>query len=345
VLDGPSAGRPTMTNRIKGVCVLGNLNIDLIIRNVPRLPVWGQEIAGLEHVAVSSGQAGYLALALSKLGIVTYVIGTVGSDAFGDQIMGDLKAYGVDATAVEVVQDGQTGITVALVRPDGERAFVSDFACLRALDEALVLRHWGQVEVADILCLVGMFCLPGLTLPAANNLLAKARGIGKATMLDTGWDPGDWPTETLSGIRQMLQHVTLFMPNEDEARVLSGGMAPEQAAAHLQALGPEIVVVKCGSRGSVAQIGSKSLTMPALPTTVFDAVGAGDIFDSGFLLGYISGWPPETCMAFGNAAASVYIGRARGRYPGLADVIAASKWYDATILESGKRVSTLTRGE
>jgi len=40
------------------ICIIGNLNVDLIIRNVPQLPNWGQEVLGTDQVLVSSGQAG-----------------------------------------------------------------------------------------------------------------------------------------------------------------------------------------------------------------------------------------------------------------------------------------------
>ena len=53
----------------RAICVIGNLNIDLIVRNVPDLPAWGQEVAGTDNVAASSGQAGYLAMALARLGV------------------------------------------------------------------------------------------------------------------------------------------------------------------------------------------------------------------------------------------------------------------------------------
>ncbi|MCC6314312.1 MAG: carbohydrate kinase family protein [Thermomicrobiales bacterium] len=308
------------------VCVVGNLNIDLIVRGVPELPAWGQEVAGTSHVAASSGQAGYLAMALGRFGVPVSVVANVGDDAFGRQILGDLERHEVDIGAVET-DPGATGITVGIVRPDGERAFVSDFACLHAFDEALVLRHWDRIAAADVVCLVGQFCLSAITPEVATRLLARARAEGKLTVLDTGWDPAGWPPDTIRGVRRLLGEVDLFLPNLDEARALTGRETPDAAAEVLAADGPEIVVVKSGAAGSFVRVDGATHALPALPTEVRDAVGAGDTFDAGFVYGLLQGWPLAACLAFGNAAAAIYVSRLTDRFPSATETAAAADRY------------------
>ncbi len=308
------------------VCVVGNLNIDLIIRGVDALPAWGQEVAGTSHVAASSGQAGYLAMALARFGDPVSVVANVGNDAFGRQVLGDLERHGVATGAVEVAA-GATGITVGIVRGDGERAFVSDFACLHDYDEALVLRHWDRVEDADIVCLVGQFCLSSITPEVARRILQRVRDAGKITMLDTGWDPAGWPVETVAGIRSLLAEVDVFLPNLDEARALTGLDDPVAAARALRGDGPAIVVVKLGAEGSVVLCGEESVALPALPTEARDAVGAGDAFDAGFLHSLMQGWPLAEALAFGNAVASIYVSRLDDRFPSVEEALAAAAGY------------------
>jgi len=311
------------------ICVIGNLNIDLIIRNVPGMPAWGQEVMGDSHFQTSSGQAGYLALALSQLGIPTSLVGNVGDDRYGKQILDDLNAFGINTQGVQVMTGEGTGITVAIVRADGERAFVSDLACLHNFTEGLVERNWEQVKAASVVCLVGLFCIPGLSFQAAARQLGKAHKAGKTTMLDTGWDPRNWPEETLSGMRELLKEVTLFLPNWDEARAITGQKTVEDAALALQALGPDQVVIKCGEQGSYARCGTQVCRVPSRPVQVRDAVGAGDVFNAGFLLGLRQGWPLEACLAFGNTTASLYISRKENRFPRLDEVIAPGREYPA----------------
>jgi ribokinase len=310
---------------IRPVSIIGNLNVDLIIRNVPRMPLWGQEVYGKNYMLVSSGQVGYLAFALRGLEIPTAVIGNVGQDIFGDQILSDLHRYEVDIDGVDITPGGRSGITVAMVRQDGERAFVSEQGCLVDYFEKDVLAHWNKVEPAGIVCLVGTFMLANLDFSACARLLEKASRSGKVTMLDTGWDPNDWPDETKSGMREMLKHVRLYLPNLDEARALTSKQKLEEAAMALQELGPELVVVKCGADGSYARFGAETYQVPALPVDVYDAVGAGDVFNAGFMFGLRQGWPIRACLAFGNSASSLYISRSLDRFPKLAEVDAVAR--------------------
>ena len=309
------------------ICVIGNLNVDLIIRQVPHLPAWGQEVLGTSHMQVSSGQAGYLSFALSRLEVLPALIGNVGEDMLGKQILADLGAYRIGLQGVWVTPTGQTGITVAIVREDGERAFVSNLGCLKDFSEQTVLKHWNLVDAASIVCLVGTFVLPGLTYPSISRLLSAVQQAGKQTMLDTGWDSGGWTANTQAGIRTILKHVTLFMPNLDEARAITGKEKVEDAAAALQDLGPELVVIKCGAQGSYARWGESVQQVPARHVPVFDAVGAGDVFNAGFLYALLQKWPLEDCLKFGNSASSVYISRQVDRFPYLDEVIKVFREY------------------
>lgn len=309
------------------VCIIGNLNIDLIIRDVPGMPAWGQEVFGRERLQVSSGQAGYLAFALRRQGIPVRLIANVGDDLYGRQILEDLTRFGVDVRGVQVESGRLSGITVAMVRGDGERAFVSELGCLRDFTGENIEKGWGQTQGAAVVCLVGLFCLPGLDLPAAARALGKARAEGKLTMLDTGWDTNNWPAETLAEMHGLLRQVSLFMPNWDEARAISGVDTVEEAARVLQGLGPAQVVIKCSERGSYARFGAESAWVKPRVVTVLDAVGAGDVFNAGFLFGLLRGWPVPACLAWGNTTASLYISRKQDRFPGRAEVALPAREY------------------
>jgi len=298
-----------------GVCLIGNFCVDLILRGVPRLPEWGQEVAGDEHLLVSSGQTTYTAFALAALGEPVTVIGCVGEDPWGEQIRRDLQARGVDTNGLETVPGGKTALTVAAVRPDGERAFLSDFACLAHSDESVIARHWDLVEASALAALLGVFSWPGLSLARTAPLFARARRAGKATVLDTGWDPEGWTAPTLAALQGLLAQTSVFLPNLDEARAITGAAGPSEAARALAGLGPEVVVVKLGREGSLARAGGREVRQAALPAEVVDTVGAGDVFNAGFLQARRQGRPLEACLQAGSAAAALYIARPRDRFP------------------------------
>src|ERR1700740_2131307 len=92
--------------RAPRLCVVGNLTIDTILRSVPALPEWGQEVVGSHRSEVVAGQAGYLAFAAARLGLLTSVVSTVGDDPTGERIRAALHEAGVDDHAVETIAGG-----------------------------------------------------------------------------------------------------------------------------------------------------------------------------------------------------------------------------------------------
>jgi len=307
--------------------MIGNLNIDLAIRNVSNLPDWGHEVFGDDHNAVSAGQATNSALALRKLGHSVKMIGNVGEDAHGQQILATLRENGMTLDGIEVTPGTQTAITIAIVRPDGERAFISDPACLRQFTSNLVERHLHMMDDCDVVCLLGIFFLPGISLPELSRITAELQSRGKTTLLDTGWDADNWQAGTLEALASMLGHIDIFIPNEEEAKAITGSADPQKAAQALSEAGPKIVVVKLGPQGSFLYSRDEQRLIPAHTVQVVDAIGAGDVFNAGFIHGYLQGWPLAACVQFGNSVSSIYISRTRDRFPGLKQSTTAANQY------------------
>lgn len=277
---------------------------------------------------VSSGQAGYSGFALRALGVPTNTIGYLGDDLYGQQILNDLIQKGIDTTGIEIVSGKRTAITVAVVRPDGERAFISDFSFQRVASETIIQRHWKQVEQAKYVCLLGLFCLPGFSLMKIASFMRNMKAQGQVTLLDTGWDPAGWPSEHIEGVDELLRHTSIFIPNMDEARAITQCEFPEDAAQELRKKGVEIVVIKLGKEGSYASAGDQTYRQLALPAEVFDTVGAGDVFNAGFLYAFEKGWEMDSCLIFGSAASAIYISRSENRFPTREEVYNYAKRYD-----------------
>ncbi len=297
------------------VCVVGNLNKDLILRGVEQLPEWGTEVTARDRVLVTAGQAGYLAMALASLGSAVIVVGSVGDDGDGETIRADLARAGVDVSAVDVVRGSPTGLTVAIVRPDGERAFVSHFGSLSSFNAEDVQRHWDSVEQSRAACLVGLFNLPGLDAGAVQAMLARLRETGTTTVLDPGWDPGGWQPATLRALYRWLPEVDLLLVNQDEAAAMTRAAAVEDQAEALVSAGVGTVAIKCGPDGSYAARRLERACVAARRVAEVDAVGAGDTFNAGFLVALLSGADLETALTYGNIAASLYISRPVDRFP------------------------------
>jgi sugar/nucleoside kinase (ribokinase family) len=311
----------------KKVSILGNLNIDLIIRGIPRLPVWGQEVIGSDYSLVSSGQSAYTAMALCRYRTPVNIIGNVGSDIYGEKIIADLESAGVDMSAVEKTINGQTGITVAIVRKDGERAFVSDPSSLSYFNHDFVERKRPHFNDAALVCLVGLYFLPGYSIEDAAPEFKQLQQEGRITLLDTGWDPADWPVNTVRALRKNLRYFKIFIPNLDEAQAITGLKEPEKAVEALLNDGPETVIIKMGADGSLGSSGNGFIHTPARATNVLDAVGAGDVYNAGFIFGTLQDWPLEARMVLGTITSSLYISKRINRFPTLEETRqTANEW-------------------
>lgn len=307
------------------VDIVGNLNMDLILRGIPGMPAWGREVFGNDCLLVPSGQAGYTALALGAVGVPVRVHSVLGGDPWGDTILAALSGSGADVRGIERAAGTRTGLSVALVRGDGERAFASYYGSLAAFDAQALGRLRPGIRGRGALLVCGINALPNLPLDAVEEICRDYRGSGGLTALDTGWDPLGWGPERLAGLRRLLREISVFIPNEEEARAMTGFEEPEEQAKALLGFGAGLVVIKLGPRGCYAAGGGSAERLPAFPAEVLDAVGAGDVFNAGFLAATLSGRSLRERMAYGSAAASIYISRAENRYPSARETAAVAE--------------------
>lgn len=299
------------------VIVIGNLNDDLMLLDVPGLPEWGRELLVERHLVATAGQAGYVAMALGALGRPVSCVSAAGDDDRGSAAITDLERSGVDACQVTRVRGVPTGLTVALVRPDGERAFVSDLGASRALTADMVAHAIEALPAAGMVAIVGLFNTPSLSIDDAAEVMRRARRSGALTMFDPGWDPHGWSTPTRAAVLAALEHVDVFLPNADEAQALTGHADPQQALHALSTAGAATVVVKCGADGSLGRdCGGVVHHQPAIaaggPT---NAVGAGDTYDATLIHALLNDAPLADAMSAATAAAAWYVTRTTDRFP------------------------------
>jgi ribokinase len=296
----------------RDLCVVGNLLIDLIIKGVPVLPGWGQEAIGTGRSEDVGGQGANLARAAARLGLSTAVASVVGDDASGRRIHETLTTDGIDTTMVDQVP-GDTALAVAAVRPDGERAFLTELGTSAGLTPARFARHVPAMREARAVALVGTSNLPGIDRASAAGFLAEVRAAGALSVFDPGWNGEEVPA-TAHDIAEVLHVTDLFLPNREEAQALTG---TTDLAEMLNALGGHCagtVIVKCGSEGSAVLLNGRVTVVEALPVSVDSAVGAGDVFDAGVISGFLETWDPVTAMVRGTAVASLYISRGSSRF-------------------------------
>jgi sugar/nucleoside kinase (ribokinase family) len=207
-----------------------------------------------------------------------------------------LAERGVDVSAVIVDPGQKTGFSVILNRIR-DRAILTFTGAINALKAEQVtddlLRKARHLHVAS-------YFLQTSLLPGLPDLFRRARQLGLTISLDTNWDPD----EEWRGVEKLLPLVDVFLPNESEAKALTGLDDPAQAAGILAGY-TRTVAVKLGAAGAIARQGSVFAQTGSLAVEVADSVGAGDSFDAGFIYGYLGGWPLEKCLQLGAACGSL----------------------------------------
>jgi sugar/nucleoside kinase (ribokinase family) len=279
--------------------------------------VFGQEILVDETTLTVGGSSVIFACGAARLGLRVGYVGVVGEDEFGRFMLREMSARGVDVGPAIVDPAVNTGITVSLSTPI-DRAMLTYCGSIAALttdrvDRALLGR-------ARHLHVGSYFLQTGLQ-DGLPELLAQARAQGLTISMDTGWDPAErWN----GGLRDALAQVNVFLPNELEARAITGQGSEETALAALAEYLP-VVAVKLGAEGAIARRGEETIRAAPLPVEVVDTTGAGDSFDAGFVYGYLADWSLGRTLRLGCACGSLATRRPGGTngQPTLAEALEA----------------------
>lgn len=302
------------------VCIIGNLNVDLIMGPLNQGPEWGKEKVVKYSQLRIAGQVGYTALALANLGIEINVIANVGDDYYGQFILQQMKKFNINTEGIKVIKEAPTGITVSLVNKEGERALISYLGSMEYFKEKDIKEKWHLIEECQYVVFDGYFLLPKLNFDAAGRLLSRIRNSGKTVLLDTGWDPSDWPSRHIEEIKGLLRYTDIFLPSLDEAKVITGEKEPGKVLSTLTQYVSSLVVIKMGQKGSVAIKDGKIYKQPPFKVKAIDTTGAGDTFNAGFLYGVMKDWDLGKTLQFATALASLYVCSEGKKYPQMEEI-------------------------
>jgi sugar/nucleoside kinase (ribokinase family) len=224
-----------------------------------------------------------------------------------------------------------TGFTVAVVRPDGERAFLTHLGHQSSYslkhDERPLVK---EIQAEDIVHFSGYFMQPKLR-PETRLIIEAAKERGAKVSFDPGWDPDGFKPRTRNEIINLLTQVDFFEPNHSELQAIAGLKSVRGSVRRLFRYFDGILALKKGNAGSQVFAGSKSVTKVdafQLKSAV-DSTGAGDAFDGGFLHGIAHGRSFMESAHYGNAAAALLI---------------SSRRYSTLRFPSNRQVERLIRG-
>ena len=289
------------------VASLGIIVADVLAQPVDTMPEPGKLVL-VENMALHlGGLAAATSRVLAKLGANVALIGSVGTDGFGDFVLETLRESGVDITGVKRCAEANTSVTLVLVSTDGERSFFHYTGASDTVREEDV--GFDIIERGSILHFGGPFLMQQLDGEPIARILARARSLGKLTSMDTAWDgKGRW----LRSIEPSLEHLDIIHASLEEARAITGKDEPEEIAQFLQSYGIKTVAIKMGGDGCYIKGDSEAHRIQGLSVDVVDTTGAGDAFVGGFLYGVSRGWSLLECGRFANAVGALTVTRIGG---------------------------------
>lgn len=280
------------------VIVVGELNVDLILNELDRFPEVGKEILARQMTLTLGSSAAIFASNISSLGARVAFIGKIGKDKFGEVVLESLHNSDVDVSMVIQDEHAGTGATIILnVEEDRANTTYPGAMDLLTIDD-ISPEDLGR---ARHLHFSSFYLQPGMR-DGVGKLFRMAQELGLTTSFDMQWDPEEgWDLD----IEDILPHVNVFLPNENELLCLSGKNNLKEAISFINKY-CDVLVVKRGNLGSMVSYRNEIIDLPAfLNKNVVDAIGAGDSFNAGFIYKYIQGIPIPDCQQFGNLTGAV----------------------------------------
>lgn len=269
------------------ILVAGEINPDLILSG-DVLPEFGQVEKLVDSASLTVGSSSVIfACGAARLGLQVAFIGKCGDDIFGRFMLDEMQTRGLDVRNVIVVPGESTGLSVILNR-GADRAILTHPGLIAELQASSIpdslLEQTRHLHVASYFLQTKL----RLDLP---DLFRRTRALGVTTSLDTNYDP----SEKWAGFDKLLSVTDIFMPNEAEAKSLTGAETLDEAANRLGSM-VETLAIKLGANGALGVRHHEKVSVPSIPVQVVDSVGAGDSFDAGFVCGCLQGWAMETSL-------------------------------------------------
>lgn len=284
------------------VVVVGSINMDIVAR-VQRHPVPGETVPGSDLSYFPGGKGANQAVAAARAGAQVAMLGAVGGDAFGPDLLDFLRVNEIATDGVERRSVDATGTALIVVDAAGENSIVVVPGANGAVGPDVVQRL--TPRKGDVL--VAQFETP---VEATAALFMSGRETGATCVLN--------PAPAAAVARGLLGLVDVLVVNETELGVIAGrnlGESPtveevRDAYALLRKLGFDgCLVATLGAKGSLTLIGDRVIEIKGRVVEAVDTTGAGDCF-VGYLASSLAlGRDMDNALLIANAAASLCVQR------------------------------------
>ncbi len=274
------------------IVVVGSVNMDLVVK-CERLPREGETLFGEEFQMIPGGKGANQAVAAARLGARVVMAGRVGDDAFGEQLLANLRREGVDTSPFRVDPAAATGAALITIVASGDNSIVVAPGANMRMEPADLDALAPALDEAD--ALVTQFEAP---LPVVERALELAAERGVVSVLDAG-PATDCPA-------RILAKADVVSPNETETEALTGIAVADldsarRAAQRLLDMGVRCAALKLGAQGCLVASAGRLEHCPGFQVDAVDTTAAGDAFTAALALRLAEGDDIAAAARYANA--------------------------------------------
>lgn len=294
------------------VIVLGSINLDVkaLVASYPR---HGDTATAKSITMLPGGKGSNQAVAAAKLGGKVAMLGAVGEDGAGRQMLDNLSDWSVDTQFVMRKGDEGTGTFIVQVDQTSENTMVGTLGTNDTITAAEVDTALDQMEAPVLLMQLET------SRESVLAALKAGRRKGMYIILDPAPADGFFP--------EALAYADCVTPNQQETERITGIHVTDKveavkAAKAIAGMGPKTVIAKLGAHGSVVLHEGEIYEIDSVKVHALDSVCAGDVFAGALAVNYAQHGDFLKAVNFANKAAAIKVSRVGNHqvFPTLADM-------------------------
>lgn len=276
------------------ILVVGSLNADLVVKT-PRFPKPGETISGEDLQIIPGGKGANQAVGAARQGASVAMVGRVGNDSFGPELINNLQSNQVNTSHVQVDTESATGTAVIVVDANGQNSIVLSPGGNGKVNSA----DLADVPFADYKLLLLQLEIPVETVLSAAR---QAKDAGMRVLLNPA------PARLLPN--ELISLPDFMIPNESELSLLTDQpvtdvASAESAARALMQRGAQNVIVTLGAKGALLVTSEQVKHVPSFQVSVVDTTAAGDAFIGGFASALLQNKSLEDAVRYGCACGAL----------------------------------------
>jgi ribokinase len=284
------------------IVVVGSLNLDMVTK-VRERPKIGETIICEEYFNSPGGKGANQAYSSAALGGVVRMIGKVGNDPHGQELIAQLKKINVKTDAILIDPAETTGIANIIIDKNGDNSII----VIPGANHKLAIKDIRQFQeyILNAKLVVLQLEIPIETVKEVIN-------IAFSNNIPILLDPSPVPDGGLE--EELLKKITYITPNITELNQLTGKTITNNESVYncsgiLLEKGIKYVFAKLGNRGVVVSSQEESYHVPGFAVKTLDTTAAGDTFIGALATTITKNMPISECVKTANAAAAITVTR------------------------------------